>query len=285
MTGATLGSVHHGGAQVKGGVGTVMTGSDHRKAVAIISTKHQRIAAELRDAIKRGELTGGQRLGSEAEIGATYGASRTTVRAALSALAHEGLISSEPGRGWFVRERQPMTYFASRAERADRPRSETDAYVDEVRAAGRVPSQEFSMSIEPAPSDIATRLAIAEGDLAVRRRCMRYIDGQPWSDQVSWYPIDVARESGIDVPHDIAEGTVRAMAKAGHVEIGYIDELSARMPTPDEARLLNLGPGDPILEYVRTSYTKTRPVRVTKTAFAGDRNRVVYELGSLDGAP
>jgi hypothetical protein len=33
---------------------------------------------------------------------------------------------------------------------------------------------------------------------------------------------------------------------------------------------------------VRTAYTKERPVRLTETIFAGDRNRLVYELGQLD---
>lgn len=251
--------------------------------MATISTKHERIAAELREAITRGKLAAGQGLGSEAEIGDRFAASRTTVRAALAALANEGLIVSESGRGWFVRHRTALTYYASRAERLDRPRSESDAYADEVRAAGREPSQDFSMSIVPASGEVATRLNIPEGELAVRRRCMRYVDGQPWSDQVSWYPMDISRQAGLDAPHDIAEGTVRAMANTGHVEVGYIDELTTRMPTPDEARLLGLGPGDPVLVYIRTAHTSTRPVRLTMTTFAGDRNRVIYELGELAG--
>jgi GntR family transcriptional regulator len=54
------------------------------------------------------------------------------------------------------------------------------------------------------------------------------------------------------------------------------------MPTPEEARTLDLGAGVPVLAYVRTCYTKERPVRLTETIFAGDRNRLVYELGDLD---
>ena len=46
-------------------------------------------------------------------------------------------------------------------------------------------------------------------------------------------------------------------------------------PAPGEA-------GVPVLSYVRTAYTKERPVRLTKTVFAGDRNRLVYELGRLE---
>jgi GntR family transcriptional regulator len=63
---------------------------------------------------------------------------------------------------------------------------------------------------------------------------------------------------------------------------GYRDELTTRMPTPEEARTLDLGAGVPVLTYVRTCYTKERPVRLTETIFAGDRNRLVYELGDLE---
>ena len=54
------------------------------------------------------------------------------------------------------------------------------------------------------------------------------------------------------------------------------------MPTPDETRTLNLAAGVPVLAYVRTCYTKQRPVRLSETIFAGDRNRLVYELGNLN---
>ena len=43
-----------------------------------------------------------QRLGSETELAARFGVARNTLRAALSRLASEGLIYSEPARGWFI---------------------------------------------------------------------------------------------------------------------------------------------------------------------------------------
>jgi GntR family transcriptional regulator len=53
-------------------------------------------------------------------------------------------------------------------------------------------------------------------------------------------------------------------------------------PTPEEASTLDLGTGVPVLVYVRTAYTKDGPVRLTQAVFAGDRNRLVYELGHLE---
>jgi GntR family transcriptional regulator len=138
------------------------------------------------------------------------------------------------------------------------------------------------MRIDPASLAVAQRLRVEEGEAVVVRRMIRYVDGEPWSIQDSSYPMDIAQEAGLLVPHDLPGGTVRAMAEHGHVEVGYRDELTTRMPTPDETQILDLGAGVPVLAYVRTCYTKERPVRLTETIFAGDRNRLVYELGDLE---
>jgi len=42
------------------------------------------------------------RLGSESALAARFGVARNTLRSALTRLADEGLIHSEPARGWFV---------------------------------------------------------------------------------------------------------------------------------------------------------------------------------------
>ncbi len=87
--------------------------------------------------------------------------------------------------------------------------------------------------------------------------------------------------AGLTVRHDLPRGTIRAKADVGHLEVGYVDELTSRMPSPEEARTLALASGVPVMVYVRTAWTNERPVRVTRTIFPADRNRVVYELGDL----
>ncbi|MGH8933654.1 MAG: GntR family transcriptional regulator [Egibacteraceae bacterium] len=162
-----------------------------------------------------------------------------------------------------------------------RPRSR-ETPTSRRSAQGRQPSQTFEMRIVPASLAVAQRLHIEEGEATAVRRIMRYVNDEPWSLQDSSYPMDIAQECGLLVPHDITRGTIRVMAEHGHVETGHLDEITTRMPTPEEARTLDLGTGVPVLMYIRTAYTKDRPVRLTETIFAGDRNRVVYELGQLD---
>lgn len=57
-----------------------------------------------------------------------------------------------------------------------------------------------------------------------------------------------------------------------------VDELYIRMPTPDEAARLALGPGTPVAYHVATGFTQAgRPVRVAVTVLPGDRHVITYE--------
>lgn len=246
---------------------------------------YHRIASDLRRAIDSGELQPGAQLPTEQELAARYDVSRNTVRLALGTLANEGTIASTPGRGTFVRDRVVTTYHAAWAEAVDRPASDrADAYHEEVEAQGHAPAYgDFEMRMVAATNDVAARLHVNEGDTLVVRSIVRYVDGEPSSLQDSYYPVDIAQECGLMTAHDIPQGTIRVMADHGHVEVGYVDHITTRMPTPTEARLLRLGAGVPVLIYSRAAYSKERPLRLVMTTFAGDRNRIAYELGDLAG--
>lgn len=67
--------------------------------------RYRQIADELRDAIAADQFTPGSALPSETDLVAAHGVSRATVRRALAALESDGLISTHPGRGRYVRHR------------------------------------------------------------------------------------------------------------------------------------------------------------------------------------
>ncbi|MGY4767538.1 GntR family transcriptional regulator [Kribbella sp. CWNU-51] len=244
---------------------------------------YQRIAAELREQIRTGKIKAGERLPTEQDLMASHDVSRNTVRLAVGMLQNEGMITSTPGRGTIVRERIMADYHATWAETRDRRASDqADAFQSEMAEQGRhAEYRDFAMSLEVAGPDFSNRLQVDQGDALVSRGFVRYADNQPLSIQVSYYPMDIAQQAGLLVPNDIPGGVIRAMAKVGHEEIGYRDEITARMPTPDEARKLQLGSGTPVIVYARTTYSDQRPLRLTLTTFASDRNRVIYELGDV----
>jgi GntR family transcriptional regulator len=243
---------------------------------------HQRIAGDLRALIHNGTLTAGDRLPTEQELMASYQTSRTPVRQALATLANEGLIETATSRGTFVRENRPLTLYGARYERAYRDVGTTDAYMRELRSQGRSAGQTFQLKIVPASEPVSSRLQVDESSLVVQRRCVRAVDNKPSSVQDSYYPYDIAEGTEILSPCAVERGTIAVLASAGHVEIGYVDEIRLRTsPTDEENRLLELGTGMPVLDQIRTAYTAKRPVRLTWNVWVGDGIRFVYELGDL----
>jgi GntR family transcriptional regulator len=57
------------------------------------------------------------------------------------------------------------------------------------------------------------------------------------------------------------------------------DDVTGRMPTPDEARELVLPPGVPVFRVLRTVYdTEGRPLEVQDSVAAADRHQLRYEV-------
>ncbi|MEU7174557.1 GntR family transcriptional regulator [Micromonospora tulbaghiae] len=244
--------------------------------------KYRQIAAELREQIVSGALRVGDRLPTEPQLQEQYRVSRNTVRDATALLVNEGLVESVPGRsgGMVVRKKVTLTFHAHRAEMPG-PTAETDAWRSEVVRQGYEASQDFRLTIEVLPAELAERLHVDPESSAVLRRCVRYINGHPSSVQDTYYPMDLANEvQELLSPKDIPQGTTRLLAERGYSQTGYYDEYVSRMPTPEEAALLGLQPGTTVLQYIRTGYTEQRPVRVSINVFAGDRNRIVSTHGN-----
>ncbi|SEP79701.1 transcriptional regulator, GntR family [Devosia sp. YR412] len=94
-----------------------MTLADHSFAtLPLAEDRAAMIRDHLRDAIVDRRLAPGTKL-NEAEVGTLFDVSRTVVRAALQALAFEGLVKTERNRGAFVANPTPeeaRQVFASR---------------------------------------------------------------------------------------------------------------------------------------------------------------------------
>lgn len=67
----------------------------------------QRIADEIRDQIRSGQLTTGDMLPSYRLLGEQHSTSYGTIRMAMAVLRTEGWIEGEPGVGVRVREDHP----------------------------------------------------------------------------------------------------------------------------------------------------------------------------------
>lgn len=244
-----------------------------------MATLYRRLADRLRRAIYDNDLPPGAQLPTEAQLMEQHSVSRATVRLALGVLTNEGLITATPGRGTFVRERRPLRWHPQKDLRERPSDAEQDAWMDRVRGEGRAPHQSIRVSITQPPSDIATRLELDGESLAVVRHRVRYVDEEPYAINDSYFPLALAQDTEIMAPYDIARGANTVLEESGHPQVRLLEEISARMPMPEEEQRLSLERGTPVAVHVRTGYDKAGdPVRVAVTVLPGDKHTIVYEL-------
>jgi GntR family transcriptional regulator len=243
------------------------------------STLYQQVAAELRRAIYSGDLGPGDQLPTEADLMTAHRVSRNTVRLALGELVNEGLVSRSPRRGTVVRDRRPLLMHPQR-ELEPQPLAEPrEAFAYAVSQEGREPSQVIEVAIVEPPEEIAIRLELPDQALAVVRRRLRFVDGQPYNTNDSYFPLDLVAGSEIARPGDILRGANRVLDELGHPQVRVVDDISARMPTPEESLRLQLEPGTPVVVHVRVGYdTDDVPVRVALSVLPADKHLIRYEL-------
>lgn len=243
------------------------------------STLYQQVASELRRAIYSGELRPGDPLPTEADLMRKSNVSRNTVRLALGELVNEGLISRTPRRGSVVRERRPLLLYPQKELEPQPEGGRQEAFARAVAEVGRKPSQDIEVAIVEPPEDIATRLALPDGELAVVRRRLRYVDDQPFNTNDSYFPLSLVQNSEIARPADITRGANRVLEELGHPQVRMVDDISARMPTSEEVSRLKLEPGTPVVVHVRVGYDpEDMPVRVAVSVLPADKHLIRYEL-------
>jgi GntR family transcriptional regulator len=238
----------------------------------------RQIADQLRAAIQNGRLSEGDRLPSEAQLIDHYGVARMTIRNALQLLEAEGLTRAEHGRGVYVRRKPPVRRIASdRFARRHRKEGKA-AFLAESEQAGAIPDVDLIKVNEvPATPEMSERLNLV-GPVIVRSR--RYsLDGIPVETATSYIPADIGRGTPIEDPNPGPGGIYARLEELGHTLERFTEEVTARMPTEAEARLLAMPPGVPVFRLVRTAFDlEGRAVEVCDTIMSADAYVLNYEL-------
>lgn len=238
----------------------------------------RQIADQLRAVIENGRLSEGDRLPSEAQLIDHYGVARMTIRNALQLLEAEGLTRAEHGRGVYVRRKPPVRRIASdRFARRHRKEGKA-AFLAESEQAGAIPDVDLiKVSEIPVTPEMSQRLNHV-GPVIVRSR--RYsLDGIPVETATSYIPADIGRGTPIADPNPGPGGIYARLEELGHTLERFTEEVTARMPTEAEARLLTMTPGVPVFRLVRTAFDiEGRPVEVCDTIMSADAYVLNYEL-------
>jgi GntR family transcriptional regulator len=241
---------------------------------------YRQIADRLRAAIDSGELRPGDRLPSEAELRQHYNVARMTARQAIQELRSEGRVVAEHGRGVFVRLPAPVRRLASDRFARKHREARQAAFLAEAEKAGvrpRVDQIEVAR-VDPAP-EIRERLRLGDGDRVVSRSRRYLADDRPIEVAVSFLPLSIAEGTPIVETNTGPGGIYARLEDAGHILDHFVEEVTARMPTTDERRRLELPDGVPVLVVVRTAYdTSGTPVEVCDTVKAAPAYVLEYDI-------
>ena len=225
---------------------------------------------------------------SESELSATYHTSRPTVRRALAVLRGEGLIVTGQGSGTFVRARPGIQICVTGSNYRRHRALGLPGFNAQVLAQGQSPRQDITeVARIGAPAYVAEKLNLDEGTPVIVRRRIFLADDVPVALTDSYYPASLAAGTAIEKPERL-KGGVHALIEDENGPIGRRiarsdDDLTARMPTPDEAGLLRLPAGVPVFRVLRTVYDSDgQPVEVQDTVAAADRHRFRYEVNMGD---
>lgn len=202
------------------------------------------------------------------------------MREALAVLRAEGRIVSRQGVGVFVADRPPIRRRGhDRFLRQHRDKG-AGAYLHELAAQGQQAGVEVVfVGPRPLPEAIAPLLDLPAHELVLARQRRYLADGAPAELATSYLPLAIAEGTPIAETDTGPGGIYARLEELGH-RLGHFDEeVSARMPAPEERQALGLGPGVPVLHLLRTAYTVNgRPVEVCDTVMAANRFVLAYRL-------
>jgi len=224
---------------------------------------HYQLRELLRGEIGAGRWALGEKLLSERELCEAFGISRTTVREALEALANEGLLRRERGRGTFVAEPKMVESVLHHSPF-------TDSMAEQgIPVKTEVLRQEVTMP----PYVVAQELHLAPDDLVILLVRVRSAFDDPILVSTSYVPQklcpslvddDLTRNSLYQLLRN-KYGLVIAQAKR------YMEAVAAN---EIEAGLLHIKPGTPLMLIESTVYMEDgTPLEYFKSRHRGDRTR------------
>lgn len=226
------------------------------------SLKHVQVREYVRS------LVGGDAPGSpapsERELVHRFGVARMTVRQAMDALVGEGLLERIPGRGTFV----------ARPRRLPSPIS---GFTEEMQRRGMLAeSQTLVARLEKAGPGVARALDLCEGDAVIHWRRLRRADQSPMCVEDAYLnelllPGFLQCAMPTSLYADLAARELRPTWAE--------DSISAGAAGEDEAGLLEVPVGDPVLRHNRRAMSGSQLVEVSRSVYRADGFTLWLQLG------
>lgn len=223
--------------------------------------KHVQVREFVRELVRGAEP--GTAAPSERELVQRFHIARMTVRQAMDSLVVEGLLERIPGRGTFVA--QPR-----------RSSGRMLSFTEEMTERGLLAeSQTLLARRENAGPGVARALGLTRGDPVIHWKRLRRADAVPMC-------IEDAYLNEVLLPGFLQSGMptslYAALDERGLRPTWAEDSIAADGATREEAALLEVAPGSPVLRHSRRALSEERIVEVSRSVYRGDRFTMWVQL-------
>lgn len=227
----------------------------------------RRISDALAQEIRQGKLTGGGRLPTDIELAERFGCNKHTARRAIAHLEQEGLVRVEWGRGTFVVDAKPVQ---RRGTEAHLIHKLLDQHSNLRRKLIRIETL-------PAADAVAKALAVSSGSPCVLMVLLGESDDVPLSLGFYYFPLrrlPLLAQAIQRVQFTSIADALRAAGVEAHQRSRV--RIGARLPSVEEAMLLQMARQQPLLETESTEVDDAgHAVTYAKTCFRADRLQFV----------
>jgi len=227
----------------------------------------------LKQHIKEGVWVPGDQISSELELCESYNVSRTVVRQALRELETDNIIVRRKGKGTFVAKQKINEGLIQKL---------TGFYSDMVEKGLKPVTKVLYQEILPATPQIAKYLDVPVGTEIIDIQRLRFIYDEPIQLVTTYIPLHLAPEL-INV--DLTDRSLYEYLETEYnIKIARGTRfIEALLATEEEAKLLDIDEGDPLIMLDSVSYSNTGQVLEYYHALhRGDRSRFQVDLIRLN---
>jgi GntR family transcriptional regulator len=243
---------------------------ERRAAGAAGTARYERIAEQIRESIRSGELAVGESLGSEAALAAEFEVAPGTVREALRLLVAEGTLSGRRGaRKSVLRKPRPAA-----------TQEEFRSFAQWALVRGRRPGgQVVEQSWQIAGEEAARTLKVDPRSRVLWVLRVRTLDGERVMVERTRYPERIG-EIVEGLPPDL-ESVSRFLADEYGIVFAGADHLfSATVCGHQDATLLGVSRGRPLLRHMRVGRDASgRPLEVSEDRYLANVISVAMSNG------
>ncbi|MFJ4153012.1 GntR family transcriptional regulator [Streptomyces galbus] len=244
--------------------------------------RYEEVAAELRSRIRGGEYEAGGTLPKYEDLTAVYGVGRGVISAAIVVLEREGLVRRIKQRGIVVLNRRIKRRHVARRQLLTSSKRADDAFPPAFHHDCRwvPPGRLFSERL-PAPERVAELMGIKAGAETLRRRRVTSLIGDsPFQVVDFWVSETMLRDAPQIVEASTGTGGyLDRSEEAGQGLVSWTEFIRARLPSRDEAQLLEISEEAPVVETacVGKSTKDGTPVEVMIRVIPADRVELVSD--------